>query len=241
MNLETVIRELHATKLPKLGQRQLTLEAVHAPSEAARALLVARARREAAEADRAHAEHVRGEFRARYQWALNNPPREAEAGEPPKPRTPDRPEVREVRISWTAPKRPDIIRPERHLEMHKGEERSRAQRVLAGIAQQAAPVQRPEPMWDDTPEPQPPAVVVHDLKEYKRGCRCDLFKLAKKESRTPKGLRQPKGSEPKCGTLNGYWKKKCRCNECRAVGTAYARARYARIKAEKALQLKNEK
>lgn len=64
MNLEQTVIALRATRLPKLRQRQLVSEAVHAPSDAARTLLVARARQEAAEADRAHAKHVREEFRA---------------------------------------------------------------------------------------------------------------------------------------------------------------------------------
>lgn len=59
MNLQEAVIALHATKLPRLRQRHLTLEAAHAPSDAARALLVARARHEARRSTEANEETVR--------------------------------------------------------------------------------------------------------------------------------------------------------------------------------------
>lgn len=208
MNLETAVAELRATKLPKLRQRQLTLEAAHAASDGARELLVLRARQEATEADWAHRERVRQEFAARYEWALNNPPREPEPQTKPKPRASDRPEVRPVRVSWTTPRKPEIVRPERRPEMNEGKERSRAQRELAEIAQRQTPVQRPAFMWDDAPETQPakrtystqppvelPIDMTHGTVAYRDfKCRCSVCRESKRLSRSSRGLKAPRGA-----------------------------------------------
>lgn len=128
MNLHEAIAALRATKLPTPRQRQLVLEASHAPSDAARNYLVLLARQEAQESAERHQDSIRREFRDRYEWSVRNPPREPEPQGRPTPRAPDRPEARPVIVTWTTPRKPDLIRPERHAEMHKGEERSRAQR-----------------------------------------------------------------------------------------------------------------
>jgi len=65
--------------------------------------------------------------------------------------------------------------------------------------------------------------VEHGLSRYKGGCRCDVCKQAKADSRKSKGLRRPNGTIPEHGTTTRYTKHGCRCGECRSAMAAHAR------------------
>jgi hypothetical protein len=64
----------------------------------------------------------------------------------------------------------------------------------------------------------------HGLSAYSnRGCRCDVCKAAKAESRRKRNHRNPNGVIAKHGTISRYSNNKCRCDECRAAAAEYAR------------------
>lgn len=73
MNLQQAARELRSLNLPAPRQRQLVAEAAHSPSDAARALLVSRARYEAQQAVQASAEAFEALQATRAAWAARNP------------------------------------------------------------------------------------------------------------------------------------------------------------------------
>ncbi|BFM23075.1 hypothetical protein CHE218_01170 [Microbacterium sp. che218] len=244
MNLQETVVALHATKLPRLRQRQLTREAAHAPSDAARAILVSRARYEAQRSTEEHFATVRADMLARWENA-----REREGYEPPpvvpKPRPREFPEARPVVVTWTAPSKPDIIRPERRSEIVGANRSVRVKatrtpgpKAVPDEILQAVKVTEPakpkkSPHADQSPVSLPEGKE-HGLQSYRDyACRCHVCREGKRASRTPTGTRAPNGTIPECGTLAGYWKKKCRCEPCRTVASEYTRARYAARKAQK--------
>lgn len=257
MDIERTALELRSLSLPALRQRQLTLEAAHAPTDAARALLVARARHEARKRTEEHTAAVRADLRARAEWVAKNPPVmnsdcpdthphgenggcyrkhgcrcaacvTAQRGRIIAWKLEQREQtLRPVHVSHTTPKRPDIVRPER-----------RAEEVGANRTPKAKEVPEEIQALVEVVEPANPAQTrefKHGLQGYnKYKCRCWTCKDAKRASRVPKNPRHEKTEEVAHGTLTSYVKAKCRCELCRAASSAYNKARYAEKKAQKA-------
>ena len=245
MNLEQAITALHGTKLPRLRQRQLVVEAAHAPSDAARALMVARARHEAQKATEEHTAAIKADLLARWQNAQDR------AGYEPPPVTPklrprEFPEERPVTISWTTPAKPDIVRPPRRAEVIGANRKPRTKPVPPKIPQ-VVDVAKPEPAvpkrgYGDKPPVNLPEGKVHGSQAYKDyKCRCHICREGKRLNRTGQGLKAPRGTIPQHGTTTGYTKLKCRdgCpghpvtgKTCREAMTEWARERRAEKKAQ---------
>lgn len=249
MNIEQAVIALHATKLPRLRQRHLTLEAAHAPSDAARSLLVARALHEARTSQEAHSEAVRADLLARWKNA-----QEREGYEPP-PVTPTErprefPETRPVVVTWTTPRKPDLIRPERRAEVVGANRRVRAKakkmpepNAMAEEIPRAVEVVEPEPAtpkrgYGDKPPVNLPAGKRHGYTSYVNyKCRCHVCREGKRLNRTNQGIKAPRGTIPQHGTTTGYTRLKCRDDcpghpatgkTCRESMTEWARERRAK-------------
>ena len=238
MNLHEAARELHSLDLPLPRRRQLTLEAAHAPTDDARGILVARARYEAQEGTRRRQEAVQAELKARWAWSQERAAFEPQPVER-KPVVDDRPQDRPVTISWTTPRKPDIVRPPRRAEIIGANRQLRAKKATKEIPE-VVEVVEPTPAKPRKIRESVGGVTVPDIRHGIRGynhyrCRCVECKQAKQDSRKSEG-RTPKSTEIIHGTLTTYVRGKCRCEPCRSASSEYNRARYA---ASKALEAEN--
>ncbi len=238
MNLHEAARELRSLDLPIPRQRQLTLEAAHSPSGDARALIVARARHEAKRAAQERTEAVKADIAARWRLA-----QERAAFEPQpvvrRPAVDDRSMDGPVRISWTTPRKPELVRPPRRAEVIGANRKPRTKKPLPDSLEvvEVVEIAKPKKIREIVA-----GVTIPDIKHGIRGynvhkCRCIQCKQAKRDSRNSKG-RTPKSIETIHGTLTTYVRERCRCEPCRAASSEYNRARYA---ARKALKEENTK
>lgn len=203
----TALRTLDA--LPEARRRYLAALAASAPTDQDRARIVVMARRENIDQQWATEQALKAEFDARRSWMPRSPERPAEA-----PRKPSR---RIVRTDDTTPEHRPVT-------------------VRFVVPRQVATVERARPEGIggnhvyDRPVPAPEAKPMkHGITGYNQhGCRCELCRAAKAESRKRRGLRRPNGDIPPHGTISRYSNMKCRCDECRAAAAEYARQWRAR-------------
>lgn len=206
------IRQLDA--LPEVRRRYLAVLAADAPSVSDRARIVMMAQRENIEVRYATERAVNAELNSRARWAEDHPERPAEA---PQKATGGR-RWAEEGVSYPGPRSVTV----RHVEPTKTatEKQTRERRPLMGQNKKYADKQVPVPT-EPKPRKQAPE---HGLTGYaKRGCRCDICRAAKAESRRKRGLRNPNGVTAKHGTISRYSNNRCRCEECRAAAAEYAR------------------
>lgn len=249
MILPHAVAELRSLEFPVPRQRQLVVEAAHCPSDAARALLVARARHEARTSQEEHTAAIKADLLARWQNA------QAREGYEPPPVTPKHrprefPEARPVVVTWITPKKPDIVRPERRAEVVGANRRVRAKAkatpVMPEKILQVVEVVEPEPAapkrgYGDKPPVNLPEGKRHGSQSYRDyKCRCHVCREGKRLNRTGQGIKAPRGTIPDHGTTTAYTKLKCRdgCpghpvtgKTCREAMAEWARERRAEKKA----------
>ncbi|HEY9309915.1 MAG TPA: hypothetical protein VIP82_19095 [Microbacterium sp.] len=212
-------------------RRELMARAVHAPTDAARARLVFVARAEDARVSEELEETGREVYEARLK-AMRE--RELSEDAPEKSSVlvsrPLRieegiylPPARPVTVRFVEPRKPDAEIPERRANVIG---MNHAQRVAEREQQQHVPTVLAVHPKTGTP-------LVHGSRGYRLGCRCDECKIAKRQSRTPKGARRPNGEPAPHGSLTRY--KTCRCDDCRNAARENAREYRARRRAETTL------
>lgn len=199
------LRELDS--LSEARRHYLSKLAATAPTDADRARIVTMAKRENVNQRWATEQALKAELDDRRAWATKNPENPVEVPQAASQRivrTDDTtPEHRPVTVRFVAPTKTAKAKPVRAEGM--GTNR----------------------VYDKTPEPEQP--MKHGITGYNQhGCRCELCRAAKAESRKRRGLRRPNGDIPPHGTISRYSNMKCRYDGCRSAAAEYARQWRAR-------------
>lgn len=204
----TAIRELEA--IPEARRRYLATLVGTASTDADRALIVLNARHECRTVRENTEADLKAELASRRDWAARNPQR------PPEERTqPSRrrytmaegvrfPEHRPVSVRYVAPTKSAPEKPEhRPLNAPVRHHGSEAPQAEVKKSRKRSPA--------------------HGITAYNKGCRCEICRASKVESRRARGLRNPNGVVAEHGTTSRYSNWACRCNLCRAAAAEYAR------------------